>query len=203
MKRFTLPTLKPREQLLASLSGVVLLILLLDWLVLGPWMRRSQLVHDEIVHKTQALKTYQALLSRKETVFARLQPYKDYLRPAPADDLQMAALLEEVEELAHRSGVELAEVKPLAVERNEFTSRYPLDVRFQCTLEEWVDFLTAIETSPSLFLVERAGLVMREETADKLDATLRIASESIRPQESGAKPQARLMDQHADATRVQ
>ena len=191
MRRFRLPTLRPREQLLASLSAVALLIVVLDRLVLNPWLHHGQVVRQEIVRKTQALRAYQALLSRKDIVFSRLKPYEDYLRRPLAEDLQMAALLKEVEELARRSGVSVTEVKPLAVDRDEFTSRYPLEVRFAATLEQWVDLVIGIETSPSLFVVDQAALVMREEAADRLEGTLRIVSESLRPPESGA-PQARL-----------
>ena len=41
-----LPQLKPRERLLATGSGVVLLMVLLDRLVLNPWLRHAQTVRQ-------------------------------------------------------------------------------------------------------------------------------------------------------------
>ena len=128
------------------------------------------------------LQAHQRLLARREEVFAQRNHYRSYLKPVLADDRQMASLLKEVEYLAHESRVQVGEIKPLAVESDESDEsgkRYPLEVRFACTLEEWVDFVYHLEISPSLYEITRLGLSTHEETQDRLDGYLRLVSVSM------------------------
>ena len=171
--------LQPRERLLAAGCAVVLFVVALDRLVLGPWGRHAQAIQHEIREMEQALQSHQRLLARKDRVLAELGRYQQYLTPAIADDLQMAALLKEVEELAGQSQVHLNEVKPLTVETSGPAKHYSLEVRFECTLEEWVDFVFRLQSSPSLYEVARASLSAQEETPDRLVASLRLVSASL------------------------
>ena len=184
-----LPQLKPRERLLATGSGVVLLMVVLDRLVLNPWLRHAQTVHQETRRMEQSLIHYSRLLSRKDYVLAQRERYQRYLRSPLPDELQMAGLLKEVEGLAERSRVQLAEIKPLPPEGDETTRRYSLDVQFECTLDTWADFIIEIEASPSLFKILRATLAKQGDVPDRLKGTLRVANTTLR-----SKP-----DGHADA----
>ncbi len=184
-----LPILKPRERLLATGSGVVLLMVVLDRLVLNPWLRHAQTVYQEIHRMEQSLTHYSRLLSRKDYVLTQRERYQRYLRSPLPDELQMAGLLKEIEGLAERSGVQLAEIKPLPPEGDETTRRYSLDLQFECTLEAWADLIVEIEVSPSLFKILRATLAKQEDVPDRLKGTLRVASTTLRP---------KLPQQHAE-----
>jgi Tfp pilus assembly protein PilO len=190
-----LPVLKPRERLLAAGSGLVLLVVVLDRLVLNPWLRHSQTIRRETRRMEQALQHNDRLLTRRNVIAAQLRTYKRYLHPPVADELQMAVLLKEIEGLAERSQIQLGEIKPLAAESDEFSKKFSLDVQFECTLEEWVDFITQLESSPSLFQIVRASLSSQEETPDRLKASLRVVSVtpqtvsgSVEAQQATAKP---------------
>ena len=187
MKLPALPTLKPRERLLAAGGGLAILILLLDALVLKPWLRHVQLVRREIDRMEQAIQHNNRLLARREQVEAQLARYARYVRPPLADELRMAMLLKEIEGLAEESGVLLGEIKPLGIESGGERAQHALDVQFECTLEEWVDLLIKLETSPSLFEVMRAALSVQEEAPDRLKGSLRVASSSLRAQ-GGSRP---------------
>lgn len=192
-----LTELKPRERLLAALSGVVLLMVALDRLVLGPWWRHTQAIRQEIRQMEEALQTHRRLIARGPKVFAELEGYRRYFRPPIADDLQMAALLQEIEEIAKASRLLVSEVKPLATETTgELTRRHALDVRFECTTEECVDFLFRIETSPSLFEIVRASLAVNPETQDRLQGSLRVATSTVAPK-TMASPSANDQRQQA------
>ena len=186
LKLPSLPKLKPRERLLATGSGVILLMLLLDRLVLNPWLNHARTVRKEIQTMEQALNHYGRLLARKQYVLAQHERYQRYLRSPLPDELQMASLLKEIEGLAEKSQIQLAEVKPLAPEGTGATRRYSLDVTFECTLEEWVNFLIELESSPSLFQVVRSTLATQADVPDRLRGTLRVASAALRPKPSAA-----------------
>ena len=177
-----LPTLQPRERLLAAGAVAILLLVVLDRLVLEPWSRHAVKIRAEIRQMEAALVSHERLLSRRTRVMADLQRHQRYFRDAIADDLQMAALLKEAQELAEQAHVKVAEIKPLATESTEFAKRYSLEVRFAGALDDWVDFLYHLETSPSLYEVVRAGLSTKEETPDRLDAYLRLTSVTALPE---------------------
>jgi len=171
-----LAQLQPRERLLAVGCGVVLLVVMLDQVVIRPWTKHAKTIRQEIARMEESLQVQQRLLARRDRILAELEQYARYRRPIIADDQQMAALLKEIEEFATRSEVELTEIKPLAVESDATARRYPLEFRFRCTTEQWVELVYQIETSPSLFEIVRAGMSLDDEEPDRLDAYLRLVS---------------------------
>lgn len=184
-----LSQMKPRERLLLVGCGMLWLMVVLDQAVIRPWVRHSRELHREIEQKEHELQQAVRLLERADRVTAELQPYHAYLRPPAAADSQMAALLKEVEDLAKESRVRIAEIKPLGAETREGLIYYTLDVRFASRLDEWVDFMYLIETSPSLFDIARAELsVPPEEGQDQLNGYLRLASASWRAKEEPLHP---------------
>ena len=178
-----LPTvqLKPRERLMAIASGLVVLVVVIDRLVLAPWWGHMQALRRDTQAMEAGLQRYGRLLARKDRILTEVAPYRRYLHPAIAsDDLQMATLLKEIEQLAQESHIRLGEVKPLPIESDEVAKRYSLDVRFEATMDEWVEFVYRIETSPLLFEVARAELATQEETPDRLKGQLRVMNASAK-----------------------
>lgn len=166
---------------MAAASGLVVLVVVLDRLVLSPWWGHMHTIQEETRSMEEGLQRYGRLLVRKERVLAEAAPYRRYLHPAiGSDDLQMATLFKEVERIAQESHIQLGEVKPLPTEGDEAARRYALDVRFEATMEEWVELLYRIETSPFLFEVVRAEMATQEETPQRLRGQLRVMSVSVR-----------------------
>jgi Tfp pilus assembly protein PilO len=171
-----LSELQPRERLLAACSGVVLLVVLLDRLVLSPWLHHAHTVREEARQMESALQKYQRLLSRKDQVLADLEAHRRYLHPRVEDELAIASLLQELEGIAQTHGVKLSEIKPQPTVQGELATRYTLDVRFECQMEEWVDFIFGIETSNAPFGIAQAALSVSDETPDRLEGYVRVVS---------------------------
>ena len=185
MKPFRLPSLQPRERLLAVGAAAVFLVVALDRAVIAPWLNHGQHVHQEIRQMEETLRSHERLLMRKDHVLVERSRYERYLKPSVADDLQVAALLKELQGLVSQSGLVLNEIKSLPSEVSQGVMRYPLEIRFQCTLEQWVNFVYHVETSPSLYEIVRAGLLTKEEIPDKLEGVLQVVS-SVPVQETGS-----------------
>ena len=199
MKLPSVQALRPRERLLAAGSGVILLAVLFDRLVFSPYIGHAQNIRQETQRLEQTLKHYDRLLQRKPQVDAQLNTYQRYLRAPIASELQMAMLLKEIETLAGQTGVTLGEVKPLPPEEDALSTRYSLDIQFECTLETCVDFITQVETSASLYQIQRATMQVSEDIPDRLTASLRVSSKSARSS-SPSGPLAKETT-HATATR--
>ena len=109
--------------------------------------------------------------------------------------------------LRHRSALKIeieksgAVATGAAVEKNDLSTRYALDVQFSCTLNEWITFLYRIEASPSLFEVGRAGITRGEGEGSNISGTLKLVSATPSFPES-ALPLALPTDGDTDATPV-
>ena len=171
-----LPQLQPRERLLALGGGIMLLVVLLDRLVLSAWIHHARIVRQDIQQMEESYLSRERLLARKERILTELARHQRYLRPPIAEDLETAALLREIEEIASQSHIIVGEVKPLAVESTDTTAKYALELKFECTPEEWVELVYRIETAPSLFEVIKASLSTKEDKPDQLEGFLRVVS---------------------------
>jgi hypothetical protein len=189
-----LPQLKPRERLYATGAAAILLIVILDRLVLSPWFEQVETIQAETRRLEQALQHHGRLLARKGIVDEQMAIYERYLRRPMPPELQTAMLIKELESMAEQSRILRPEIKPLAVETDALSLHYPLDLVFECTLEEWVEFVIRIETSPSMFEVSRAALATNPDAPDKLRGTLRVISTAMRlpaDEAIGAVPEGR------------
>lgn len=189
MKWPRLPSLQPRERLLAVGAGAVLLIVALDRSVIAPWLKHGQHVRQEIHRMEEALRSHERLLTRKDHVLVERSRYERYLKPPVADDLQVAALLKELEGLVGDSGLVLKEIKSLPSDVSDTATRYPLEIHFQCTLEQWVNFVYRIEISSSLYEIVRAVLLTKAELPDKLEGVLQVVNTVPVPERAGVHAQ--------------
>lgn len=100
----------------------------------------------------------------------------------------MASLLREIETLGSRSGVALGAVKPLQSATDEeavegtvempVTASFSIEVDYKGSLDEWVHFLYLLETSRSLFEIERATVSRMEEGSSQVEGSLRVTTKA-------------------------
>ena len=188
--KFPKITLKPRERLLAVCAGLVLMVIVLDRAVIHPWLVHGRKVRQDTKQMETALHAYARLLERKDGVLSRRERYQRCFRPEIAEDLQKAAFINEIEELAGEAEVVLGDIKSSEIEGESTIKQFVFDVQFECSLEQWVDFIYEVETSASLYEIARAGLSMPEEGADRLEGYVRLVS---------AVPSSAAMESHEDA----
>lgn len=190
----SLPALSRRERLLAIGSALVIVVVGMDRLVLGPWLRHIQTTRLDIQRLERLIRSDRELLRRKPQILGQAEAYREYLQPdLPAGqaggqpaELDMASLLREVETLGSRSGVALGAVKPLQVKAEEAAetaqgapeSLPPLAIEVDCkgSLDEWVHFVYLLETSRSLFDIERATVARIEEGSSQVEGSLRLTT---------------------------
>ncbi|MBI4355998.1 MAG: hypothetical protein HY597_06100 [Candidatus Omnitrophica bacterium] len=165
-----------RERLAAAVGAIAVAIVLMDRLVIAPWWHHAQEISQKIGQKEEAMAQQHRLLSREAFVLARLDQYRSYLRPAGAEELDMAAMLKEIDALAQESQVSLGEVKPLPSDANDLYREYALEVHGDCSLQQWVHFVYLLESSRSLFTIEQAGLEASKDTPGRLQGSLRLTS---------------------------
>ena len=198
----SLPTnLSRRERLLAIGSALVIVVVGMDRLVLGPWLRHIQTTRVEIQRLEKMIRSDRELLRRKPQILGQAETYREYLQPAgqPAE-LDMASLLREIETLGSRSGVALGAVKPIqseageaeegALEAAEALPSLAIEVDYKGSMDGWVHFLYLLETSRSLFDIERAMVARIEEGSSQVEGSLRVSTKASPSAGTQASPPA-------------
>ncbi|MBI4323248.1 MAG: hypothetical protein HY596_03120 [Candidatus Omnitrophica bacterium] len=188
MKRLAVPSLSSlsrRERLLAMAGILVMSVMALDRGVLGPWLRHTRTIHQEVQRLEEMIRNDRELIRRKPRILGQAQAYQEYLRLDQSSEPDMASLLREIETLGSRSGVSLGQVKPLGETTEEASPTFAIEVEYKGSLQEWVHFVYLLQASRSLFEVERATVARMEEGSSQVQGSLRLTS---RVNHSGQAP---------------
>ncbi len=169
-----LSKISKREKLMIAFGAIVLFVMVSDRLVLGPWLEYSSAMDKEIAELEQTYKGRRKLVSRKPYVMQDVEAYKHFMNTGRSPEVEMASFLTEIENLGRRSGISLQEVSPLSSIEDEHTVSYGLEIHYEATMKEWIKFVYLIESSPSLFVVEKAVLGKQDEDADILRGFFQI-----------------------------
>lgn len=192
MKRVAVPSLSSlsrRERLLAMAGALILSVMALDRGVLGPWLRHTRTIHQEIQRLEAMIRNDRELSRRKPKILEQAQAYQEYLSLTPSPEPDMASLLREIETLGSRSGVSLGRVKPLEETTEGLPQRFAIEVEYKGSLQEWVHFVYLLQTSRSLFEVERATVARMQEGSSQVQGSLRLTSQvNHSGQGAAAKP---------------
>ena len=171
-----------RERLIAAGSVFVLTLLVIDRLVLGPWLKHSVTIRQDIRKLEESIRTQRQLLSRWPVIQAEAAAYAEFLDPKSVGAVDMASLLREIESLGAESGVSLGEVKPLASSSNSLYDQLAIEVHCRGSMEQWVHFMYLLQTSKSLLEIERASVEKSNDDPSVVDGTTRLTSKLIRNQ---------------------
>lgn len=191
MKRLAIPTLSSlsrRERLLAMAGLLVMAVMALDRGVLGPWLRHTRTIHQEIQRLEAMIRSDRELIRRKPQILGQTEAYQEYLRLDQSAEPDMASLLREIETLGSRSGVSLGQVKPLEGTTEASSRSFAIEVEYKGSLQEWVHFVYLLQTSRSLFDLERATVARMEAGASQVQGSLRLTSRVNRAGESIVAP---------------
>ena len=91
-----------------------------------------------------------------------------------ASEVELAAFLKEIENLAAQSQLSLQEVRPISTEGGEWYQEYGLEVHCLASLAEWTKFVYLIESSTSMLTIERAAMGLEKEGSKTLKGSMRI-----------------------------
>ena len=173
----SLSSLSRRERLLVMAGALVLSVVALDRGVLGPWLRHTRTIRQEVQRLEAMIRSDRELSRRKPLILGQAQAYQDYLSLAQSPEPDMASLLREIETLGSRSGVSLGQVKPLEGTAEGSSQGFAIEVDYKGSLQEWVHFVYLLQSSRSLFEIERATVARMEEGSGQVQGSLRLTSQ--------------------------
>jgi Tfp pilus assembly protein PilO len=176
LSRFSL-----RERLLAAGVVFVLSVLCLDRLVLGPWWQHGQKVRGEIGRMENALRTHRQLVSRKPIIMAKVEAHSIYLKQATSGPEEVASLLREIEQMGKESGIALTEIKPLPHQESESFLQHAFEIYTTGTFRQWVHFVYLLQSSRSMFQIERANVGLKQPGSEMVEGSIRLVRRLFRP----------------------
>ncbi len=163
-----------REQIAIAVGSIIVMLVITDRLVFSPWFNYRKKLQKEIRSLEQIAAGRNLLLSRQGSITIDQELYKKYLHTGGSSEVEIAAFLKEVEDLAAQSQVSLQEVRPLNTEGGEWFEEYGLEVHYLAALPEWTRFVYLVDSSPSLLTIERADVGLEKEGSKTLKGSMRI-----------------------------
>jgi hypothetical protein len=174
------PKWSKNEKKMAAICALAISMVLIDRFAVSAWMSRMATLRTQISGLERMLVNQQRLLDRKEQVQGQMGKFKNYLKPGAAPGLQMATFLKELEGIAKANEIDSLEIKPQEGDRNDLYQTFVFDVQALCDYPRWIRFLHAVESSRSLFQVQRARTGLKEgEGEGMLDVYLRLSAISF------------------------
>jgi Tfp pilus assembly protein PilO len=163
-----------RERIAVAVGVCILFAVLSDRLVVAPWMNHRNKMIKEIKMLEQTAAGRKLLLSRMASITVDEERYKKYIHMGQSSEVELAAFLKEIENLAAQSQLSLQEVRPISTEGGEWYQEYGLEVHCLASLAEWTKFVYLIESSTSMLTIERANVGLEKEGSRTLKGSMRI-----------------------------
>lgn len=163
-----------RERVMIVVGAAVLLVVASDRLVLSPWAHYIKKVRNEIIETEIRVDQARKLFERKDATYKEGEAYRAFLNVGQTPELEMAALLREIEQLSQQADVSLQEVKPLPAEKTEDYDDYGVEVYFESEFPALLEFIEKVESSGFVLVIEKASIIRKDEESGLLKGFLRI-----------------------------
>jgi len=153
-----LDKLSRREKIGAFVGAAFLLAVFLDNLVIKPINARVKVLSTEIKAGEAQLSRYLRNLSRKDGVLEEYQKYIKYVKRGGSDEEETAKILGEIETLARKSNLTLADMKPRMPRAIGFYKEYTVEIETEGDMSSFIQFLYQLNNSTQLLRAEKVRL---------------------------------------------
>jgi len=144
--------LNKREKIILSATFSVIASSIAFNLFIGPALKRSDALNKEISLTKSRLRKYLQLLSEKDGLQRKYDKFFKHLGLSEEDEKAPLGALSELEKLSKASGIRILDIRPQGPSgRPGAQKASAIDLRAEGTMEEYIRFIYAVESS-SLFL---------------------------------------------------
>ncbi|MFA5099661.1 MAG: type 4a pilus biogenesis protein PilO [Candidatus Omnitrophota bacterium] len=167
----TLSKMSKREKMVLYGAIAFVAVAFMDRAIVGPIISRTRALDKDITDKKAAISRDLKILAQKESIELRKAEYKAFsvLETTPEEDT--SSLLKEVETLASKSKVYLADMKPQDSKQEQEFKKYQVNVNCEATFDKFIEFLYNIENSKKVLKIEKFSISLKS----RQDPTLKCA----------------------------
>ncbi len=170
----SLTKLSKRERYILYITLVVVISVLFDKVVLSPIMERLNKLNREIFIQEKKLEKSIRILTQEELITSEYKKYTQFLRQSHSDEEEIAQLLSEIEKLAGKTSIFLADIKPGKVEKVGRYKKYTVKIEIESEIGHLANFIYQLEESPRLLRVRDFYLTPKKKESPILKARMTI-----------------------------
>jgi len=166
--------LSRKEKIGLGIAAAILLIALLDRAVVKPVRNRVRQINREI--KVSEMELGHALrnISRQDAISEKYKKCVQYVTKPGTDEERVAEALTVIEELARKSGVYLADIKPQTTKTIDFYKEYSAEIEIEGGMESIMNFLHQLSNSSQLLRIEKIRLNMKAKESRLIKAAILV-----------------------------
>ena len=144
--------LKPREKVMAGITGLVLFSLGWAYFVVQPVREQQAYLDSQLKAKNLELYEEKKILSGSSAKSAGQDLLKPFLAETSVQE-EMSRMIKEIERSATSEGLQVVETKPQPVAQNAGWFELKVNISFEGRFSDVVKFLYQLEQSPKPLLV--------------------------------------------------
>jgi len=163
-----LAKLSKKEKIGLFIAAIFIFLVILDKLIITPMNRKFRGLNQEIKMAENRLSRHLRNLSQKETVTMGYRKYIPYVKKIGSDEEEVAKILAEIEELARKSKISLAGIKPQAPKEVNFYKEYVVEIEANGIMECVTNFLYQLNNSTQLLRAEKLRLSSKGKEASSV-----------------------------------
>ncbi len=161
------------------ISAVFVCLVIMDRLILAPVSERVKEINRQIKVNEAQLAMGMRNVKQKLSTSEEYKKYAAYLISSGSDEEKTTSILSEIENLAKKSGVSLADMKPQPPKKVDFYKVYTIEVRAEGSMEALVNFLYQLNLSPQLLRAEKLRLNLKDKDSAVVAASVQITKTAV------------------------
>ncbi len=167
--------IQPKEKIGLSIAAVIVVIAVGDRLVFTPVRDTFEQINRETIMAEKQLASRIHNINQKDLVAAEYQKYGLTLKETSSDDERTAKMLSEIEALAKKAGIALADIKPQPVRNIDVYREAAVVVNAQGSMEAVVMFLHYLHDSPLLLRTQKLHLDLKDNNSSAIQISIKVA----------------------------
>ena len=167
--------LNPREKRIAAAVIFLLAVLMGYHGVFRPLAAKMTELDDRIFSMELKLRKAKTLLRQKDDILEAAKKFPNLAQmDAGTDEEEIARVLNLIEQTASREQVSLADVKPQAVQSDNMSKRFAVELNAESNLQSLIRFIYNLEHSEKILKVEQVNSSPKEEGSSTLRSFLLV-----------------------------
>jgi type II secretory pathway component PulM len=163
-----------REKMVLYGAALFVFVAFLDLVIVGPIYKRTLELDKAIADKQAAITRNIKILAQIDNIEKRKAEYRAFSVAETTPEEDTSSLFKEVDALALKSSVNVADIKPQDSKKEQQFKKYQVNVSCEAPFDKLIEFLYNIENSKKVLKIEKftISLKSKQDTALKCSLTI-------------------------------
>ena len=141
-----------REKRIALVTVIFVTVMVLYGLIVDPVIKQWQILNDEIMSKTAALKHDITMLGSRKSIEANYSKFSKYVKSDKSEEETIADVLTYLENLSRSDSCLILNIKPIGTKDFGAYKELIVDLSADASVNQFMKFIYDIETSKNMIL---------------------------------------------------